>query len=224
MGRTQPIRVMLVDDHEIVREGLREILEHSGEFEVVGQAADGEVAVEVAQRVNPEVIVMDVMMPVKNGIDACREIAEILPDTRLLILTAAAEEDAMMESVAAGATGYLQKHSGKEVLLHTLREVAAGEYTIPADVIRRVLTGLRVGRPQRMMYDLGRLTPREREILTLFAQGKSYAMIAEVRGNQPVTIRNAIYGIQDKLDIDTKQELAVWAVRSGLLDEPGMST
>ena len=222
MGRAQPISVMLVDDHEIVREGLREILEHSGEFEVVGQAADGEAAVEVAQRVNPDVIVMDVMMPVKNGIDACREIADILPDTRLLILTAAAEEDAMMEAVAAGATGYLQKHSGKEILLRTLREVAAGEYTIPADVIRRVLAGLRAGRSQRMMYDPERLTPREREILALFAQGKSYAMIAAVRGNQPVTIRNAIYGIQDKLDIDTKQELAVWAVRSGLLDEPGM--
>ncbi len=222
MGRTHLIRVMLVDDHEIVRDGLREVLEHSGVFEVVGQAADGEAALEVARRVEPDVIVMDVMMPVKNGIDACREIAEILPDTRLLILTAAAEEDAMMDAVAAGATGYLQKHSGKDTLLRTLREVAAGEYTIPADVIRRVLTGLRAGRPQRKKYDPGRLTPREREILTLFAQGKSYAMIAEVRGNQPVTIRNAIYGIQDKLGIDTKQELAVWAVRSGLLDEPGL--
>ena len=138
-----------------------------------------------------------------------------------MILTAAAEEDAMMEAVAAGATGYLQKHSGKETLLSTLLEVARGEYTIPADVIRRVFAGLRTGRPQKV-YDPDRLTLREREILTLFAQGKSYAMIAEVRGNQPVTIRNAIYGIQDKLGIDTKQELAVWAVRSGLLDERGM--
>ena len=221
MGRTRLIRVMLVDDHEIVRDGLREVLEHSGGFEVVGQAADGEVALEVARRVRPDVIVMDVMMPVKNGIDACREIAEILPETRLLILTAAAEEDAMMEAVAAGATGFLQKHSGKETLLRTLHEVAGGEYAIPADVIRRVFAGLRAGRPQKV-FDPGRLTLREREILTLFAQGKSYAMIAEVRGNQPVTIRNAIYGIQDKLGIDTKQELAVWAVRSGLLDEPGM--
>ena len=221
MGRTRLIRVMLVDDHEIVRDGLREVLEHSGGFEVVGQAADGEVALEVARLVKPDVIVMDVMMPVKNGIDACREIAEILPETRLLILTAAAEEDAMMEAVAAGATGFLQKHSGKETLLRTLREVAGGEYAIPADVIRRVFAGLRAGRP-RKVYDSGRLTQRERYILTLFAQGKSYAMIAEVRGNQPVTIRNAVYGIQDKLGIDTKQELAVWAVRSGLLDEPGM--
>ena len=158
MGRTRLIRVMLVDDHEIVRDGLREVLEHSGGFEVVGQAADGEVALEVARLVKPDVIVMDVMMPVKNGIDACREIAEILPETRLLILTAAAEEDAMMEAVAAGATGYLQKHSGKETLLRTLREVAGGEYTIPADVIRRVFAGLRAGRPQKV-FDPGRLTP-----------------------------------------------------------------
>ena len=212
------IRVMLVDDHEIMRDGLREVMERSGDFEIVGQAADGETAVRLAQSLKPDVIIMDVMMPLKNGIDACREITEKLPDTRVLMLTAASEEDAVMEAVAAGATGYLQKYSGKQMLLRTLRDVADGEYAIPADVIRRVFAGLRTA-AQRKPYDLSRLTPREREILTLFAQGQSYAKIAEARGNQPVTIRNAIYGIQDKLGIDTKQGLAVWAVRSGLLED-----
>ena len=212
------IRVMLVDDHEIMRDGLREVLQRAGDYEVVGQAEDGAAAVRVAQSLRPDVIIMDVMMPIKNGIDACREITEALPDTKVLMLTAASEEDAVMEAVAAGATGYLQKYSGKEKLLRTVRDVAEGEYRIPGDVIRRVFAGLRAGAPQPT-HALNRLTAREREILTLFARGLSYAEIAEARGNQPVTIRNGVYGIQGKLGIDTKQELVVWAVRNGLLDD-----
>ena len=218
MENTSQIRVMLVDDHEIMRDGLREVLERSEDFKVVGQAADGEAAVRQALSLRPDVIVMDVMMPLKNGIDACREVTERLADTKVLILTAASEEDAALEAVAAGATGYLQKFSGKQTLLRALRDVADGKYTIPSDVLRRVFSGLR-GPTQQRPYDSSRLTSREREILTLFAQGQSYARIAEARGNQPVTIRNAIYGIQDKLGINTKQELVVWAVRSGLLDQ-----
>jgi DNA-binding NarL/FixJ family response regulator len=213
-------RVMLVDDHEIMRDGLREVLQRAGDFEVVGEAGDGAAAVRVAQNLNPDVIVMDVMMPLKNGIDACREIMEVLPETRVLMVTAATERDAVIEAVAAGATGYLEKYSGMEKLLRTVRDVAEGEHRIPGDVIRRVFAGFRTGAPQPA-HELNRLTAREREILTLFAQGLSYAAIAEVRGNQPVTIRNGVYGIQDKLKIGSKQELVVWAVRNGLLDEPG---
>ena len=219
MNPTKMPRVMLVDDHEIMRDGLREVLERSGDFEVVGQAGDGAAAVRVAQSLRPDVIIMDVMMPLKNGIDACREITEMLPNTRVLILTASSEEDAVMEAVAAGATGYLQKYSGKEKLLRTVRDVAEGEYRIPGDVIRRVFAGIRHAEQQQKTNELSRLTEREREILMLFAQGLSYAEIADVRGNQPLTIRNAIYGIQDKLGTDTKQEMVVWAVQNGLLDD-----
>ena len=219
MTADRQTRVMLVDDHEIMRDGLREVLQRAGDFEVVGQAGDGEAAVRIAQLLKPDVIIMDVMMPLKNGIDACREITEMLPDTRVLMLTASAEEDAVMESVAAGATGYLQKYSGKEKLLSTVREVADGEYRIPGDAIRRVFADIRASAQWKERPELGRLTAREREILALFAQGLSYAKIAEIRGNQPLTIRNAIYGIQDKLNIETKQELVVRAVRNGLLDE-----
>ena len=214
------IRVMLVDDHEMMRDGLREALLRAGDYEVVGEAGDGVEAVRAAQSLRPDVIIMDVLMPLKNGIDACREIMEVLPETRVLMVTAATERDAVIEAVAAGATGYLEKYSGMEKLLRTVRDVAEGEHRIPGDVIRRVFAGFRTGAPQPA-HELNRLTAREREILTLFAQGLSYAAIAEVRGNQPVTIRNGVYGIQDKLKIGSKQELVVWAVRNGLLDEPG---
>ena len=113
MSPAKRIRVMLVDDHPIVRDGLQEVLELSGEFEVVGQAGDGEQAVRTAEDLGPDVIVMDVMMPHKDGVEACREIMDLLPDTRVLMLTASTEEDAVIEAVAAGATGYLQKYSRK---------------------------------------------------------------------------------------------------------------
>lgn len=212
-------KVMIVDDHEIMRDGLRELLHQSGDFDVVGEAADGEAAVRIAQELRPDVIVMDVMMPIKDGIDASREITETLPDTRVLILTAATEEDAALEALAAGATGYLQKYSGKKELLRTLRDVADGEYRMSNNVLRLVFADVRASAQRKKRPGQGELTRREREILKLFAQGLSYAKIADARGNQPVTVRNAIYGIQNKLKIETKQELVVWAVRNGLLDE-----
>ena len=210
---------MIVDDHGIVRDGLREVLQNAGGFEVVGQAGDGATAVKAARDLKPDVVVMDILMPVKNGIDACREITDALPDTRVLILTVVIEEHAVIESVAAGAAGFLLKYTGRDELLGAVRDVAGGEYRIPGDVIRRVFSGVRAATRQADPPGLEKLTAREREILTLFAKGLSYAQIGEVRGSRPLTIRNAVYGIQSKLGTKTKQEMVVWAVRSGLLDD-----
>ena len=215
-GRT---RILLVDDHEIMRDGLCEVLEGEDDFDVVGQAGDGAAAVRKAQQLRPDVVIMDIMMPLKDGIDACREITGMLPDTKVLVLTAAAEDDAVLEAVAAGATGYLQKYSGKERLIATVRDVATGEHHIAGEVIRNVFAGIRANAEQNRISERERLTKRELEILALFSQGMSYAEIAQARSNQPLTIRNAIYAIQDKLGIETKQELVIWAVRMGLLDD-----
>ena len=111
-----PVRVLLVDDHSVMRDGLRLMLEGSGEFEVAGQARDGEEAVSVAADVSPDVVVMDVVMPKKDGVEACREIMESAPETRVVMLTASTEVDAIVEAVAAGATGYLQKETDRERL------------------------------------------------------------------------------------------------------------
>ena len=210
------IRVLLADDHSIVLEGLVSMLKESDEFEVVGQARDGVEAVRAASELSPDVIVMDVMMPGKDGVEACREIMETLPETRVVMLTASTEEDAVIEAVAAGATGYLQKVSGMDRLLSTLKLVAAGEMPVPPDVVRRVFARIR---REAKAAERDELTGREKEMLASFCRGMSYAAIAEARGVKPVTIRNALYGIQTKLGLGTKQEIVVWAVRNGLLDD-----
>ena len=137
MSSGERTRVMIVDDHDIVRVGLMEVLEQTGEFEVVGQAADGDEAVRVAAEASPDVVVMDVMMPNKDGVEACREIMESDREVRVVMLTASMAEDAVVDAVAAGATGYLQKDSGRDRLLATIRDVAKGELRVPAEVVTR---------------------------------------------------------------------------------------
>ena len=218
MSTAGRIRVMVVDDHPIMRNGLRDTLEASGRFEVVGQAEDGEEAVRTVEGIEPDVIVMDVIMPNKDGIDACREIKELLPETRVLMLTASTEEDAVIEAVAAGATGYLQKYSRPEELVEAVLDVAEGRVRIPVKVLREVFAVVRGDRSLASHQASDKLTALEMETLTLFASGKSYTKVAEARGNSTVTVRNTLYRIQDKLGVKTKQELVIWAVRNGLLD------
>ena len=213
------IRVMVVDDHPIMRDGLRDALDGEEDLEVVGVAGDGVEAVRTAQRVEPDVIVMDVMMPGKDGVDACREVMELLPETKVLMLTASTQEDAVIEAVAAGATGYLQKDSGAKALAESVRAVAQGGLQIPDRLIKRVFALIRGQRGLTSRRALDSLTAREREILKLFAGGMSYAKIAEARGNKTASIRNAVYRIQDKLGVESMQEVVIWAVKHGLMDD-----
>ena len=211
--------VMLVDDHQVMRDLLRDALENTGEFHVVAQAADGQEALRMVQDAAPDVIVMDVIMPLMDGIEACREITELLPDTKVLMLTASNEQDAIVKSIAAGATGYLQKYSGKEQLLATLREVARGEFRIPGDAARRLARAVRSPSSDAVSEQLGTLTDRERDILKMFAEGLTYQEIGEIRNNSALTVRNAVSGIQRKLGFKTRQQMVLWAVRTGLVDD-----
>ena len=219
MSSADRIRVMVVDDHPIMRNGLRDTLEASGRFEVVGLAGDGAEAVGTVEALKPQVIVMDVIMPNKDGIDACREIMELLPDTRVLMLTASTEMDAVIEAVAAGATGYLQKYSRPEELVEATLDVAEGRLRILDKVVREVFAMVRRDREDVSNRASDRLTALERETLALFASGRSYAEIAEARGKSSVTIRNTLYRIQDKVGIKSKQELVIWAVRNDLIND-----
>ena len=213
--------VMLVDDHSIMRDLLRDALEETGEYRVVAQAADGQEALRLAGEAVPDVVVMDVIMPVMDGIDACREITELLPDTKVLMLTASNEQDAIVRSIAAGATGYLQKYSGKEQLLATLREVAEGEFRIPGNAARRLARAVRGPLGDASAERLDSLTDREVEILKLFAGGLSYQEIGDVREISALTVRNAVSGVQKKLGFRTRQQMVVWAIRAGVVENGG---
>ena len=219
MGDNRVVRVLLVDDHQIMLDGLQKLLESSGDFEIVGQARTGDQAVSLAIEHKPDVVVMDVILTGRDGIDACREINETVPETRVLMLTAATEEESVLNAISAGATGYLRKLSNAEKLLDTIRDVAEGEYRMPQEVMRKVFAGIRTSPQLADKSALDRLTEREKQILQLFAGGKSYSDIARLRGNQTVTIRNAIYGIQNKIGVKSKQEMVLWAVRNGLLND-----
>ena len=216
MPSTNVIRVMLVDDHPVTRRGLREMLEDAGTFKVVAQAGDGVEAIIQAEETRPDVIVMDVMMPKKDGVEACRSILDLLPETKVLMFTASSEDDAVIGAIAAGAAGFLQKYSGSDELMDAIRKVAEGRLRIPDDALRRVFRLIRSGTVLTPGPKV--LTVREREILAHFARGKPYARIAETLGVSTVTVRNAIYRVQDKLGVESKQEIVVWAVRNGLLD------
>ena len=216
MTSSNEIRVMLVDDHPIMRRGLRDVLEDSEFIEIVSLAADGNEAVEKAKETRPDVIVMDMIMPRMDGVEACREIVDLLPDTKVLILTASTEDDALIEAVAAGASGFVQKYSGRDELLDAIQKVSQGGLMIPDAAVRRAFKQIRDGMAR--MPGPTVLTTREREVLAHFAKGMSYAGIAEAIGVSRVTVRNSIYRIQDKLRVASKQEIVVWAVRNGLLD------
>ena len=210
--------VMLVDDHQVMRDLLRDALENTGEFQVVAQAADGQEALRLVAEAAPDVIVMDVIMPDLDGIEACRQITELLPGIKVLMLTASNEQDAIVRAIAAGATGYLQKYSGKEQLFTTLREVALGEFRIPGSAARRLARAVRTPSSDPPSERLDALTDREKEILKLFAEGLTYQEIGEIRNNSALTVRNAVSAVQRKLGFKTRQQMVIWSVRTGLVD------
>ena len=213
------IKVMIADGHPIMRDGLREVLGRADDLEVVGEAADGDAAVKLAASTQPDVVIMEAVLPGKDGIDACREIKEMLPDTQVLILTASGDEDSILRAVASGATGYLQKFCTGQKLVSTLRDVVEGELRVPAEALVRMAANARARPSMTGEEHLAGLTAREREVLGLFAQGMTYAEIAGVIGYRPLSVRNVIYAIQNKLKVKSKQELVVRAVRGGLLEE-----
>ncbi len=219
MSEDKRFRVMVVDDHPLLRDGLRQVLENTGEFEVVGQATDGEEAVSLAERLHPDAVIMDLIMPGMDGLAACREIVALLPEARVLMLTASTDDEAVIAAVAAGVTGYVVKDASLPDLLEAVKDVAQGRVHIPLPVLRRACA-VADGQPKPAgERESVRLTEREREVLAMFTSGSSYADIAETQGNSASTVRNTIYRIQDKVGAGSRQGLVAWAVRNGFLED-----
>ena len=207
---------MIVDDHRVVREGLRMALEVEEDIEVVAEAGDGSEAVAKAQDVRPDLILMDVAMPTMSGIDACHEIKDLLPDTRVVMLTASAAEESVTEALLAGAHGYVLKAAGRDDLLQAIRAVARGESILDPSVTKIVTERFSrlVGQEKQRELDL--LTPREKEVLGLVADGATNKEVAGRLVISEYTARNTVSNILGKLGLRTRSELVRWALEHGL--------
>ncbi len=212
------IRILIADDHDIVRTGLRSLLERQDDIEIVGEAADGRQVVRMAEELNPSIIVMDIAMPQLNGIDAAGQILRHDPEIKIMILSMYADEEFLVRALTAGVKGYLLKDSVQADLLRAVRAVATGRsffspaiaQTLAEDYIRQLQhKGLEDS------FDL--LTEREREILQLLAEGKSNKEVAAVLNVSPYTVETHRTHLMQKLNLHNTAEIVLYAVRKKIV-------
>ncbi len=215
------IRVLLVDDQLLFRKGLSALLEDDKGFQVVGEAADGAQAVERARTLAPDVVLMDIHMPVCNGVDATRAIKTERPSTKVVILTVSDEDDDLFEAIKSGADGYLLKDLRPEELFDLLHGVVRGETPISPAVASKLLSEFR-RRPWRDSTQSAGwdLTAREMEILRLVAAGMSNAEIAARLYIVEGTVKNHLHNILEKLHLENRVQAAAYAIRQGLVEPP----
>jgi DNA-binding NarL/FixJ family response regulator len=207
------ISVLIVDDHPVVREGLHMLLSEEPDIEVVGEAADGDEAVRVAKRTQPDVVLMDLVMPEMDGVAATRSLRNTGVRSRVLVLTSFAEDDRVRDAIQAGAVGYLLKDVRRPELLRAIRAAADGQPTLHPDVQRRLMQ--RVAAPVEQSA-LDNLTDREREVLRLLAQGYSNKQIAGQLHLSEGTVKWYVSAILTKLDVDDRTQAALYAVKHGI--------
>lgn len=211
-----PIRILIVDDHGIVRKGTRALLDRIPDFAVVGEASDGKEAVAQAESLQPDVILMDLMMPEMDGIEAIGLIAASRPDSRILALTSFAADDKLFPAIKAGALGYMLKDADPEDLIHAIRQVHRGEPSLHPSIARKVLQEL--GRPPAAPPSPGPdpLTERELEVLQLVAKGLTNQQMAAQLTVAEVTIRTHVSNILSKLHLANRVQATLYALREGL--------
>ena len=210
------IRVLIADDHAVVREGLRGFLALQDDVEVVAEAADGEEAVAAAERLTPDVALVDLVMPRVDGIEAIRRIRAVAPATRVIVLTSFADEDKMLPAVRAGAVGYLLKDVAPQDLVAAVRMVNDGETLLHPAVVRELVREV-AGASREPAAD-NPLTAREREVLGLIARGRANKAIAFELGVAEKTVKTHVSNILGKLNVTDRTQAALLAVREGLVD------
>jgi len=210
-------RLMIVDDHEVVRMGLRAALDGEPDFSVVAEAASGKEAIEQARAQRPDIVLMDVRMDGMDGVEACREVRSELPETRVLMLTSFAEEETVAAALLAGASGYVLKNVARSRLLEALRAVARGDSLLDSKVTRGVVERLIAAHSAPGEDD--ELTTREREVLVLIAEGATNKEIAAKLVVSENTARNHVSHILSKLGFSRRSEAAAYAAKKGLMKE-----
>jgi NarL family two-component system response regulator LiaR len=206
-----PIRLLLVDDHTVVRQGLRMVLSLEPDLSVVGEAADGREALARVAELNPQVVLMDLLMPVMNGVEAIRAIKERHPDMEIVALTSVLEDKLVIDAVEAGATGYLLKDTGPDVLVAAIRAAHRGEVHLDPKARRRLVREVRTPEMRET------LTVRETETLRLVARGLANREIAQELGVSEVTVKTYVSSILSKLDLTSRTQAALFALKEGLV-------
>jgi two-component system, NarL family, response regulator LiaR len=207
------IRILICDDHAVVREGLRSLITTEPGMTVVGEASDGEMAVNLQRALQPDVILMDLMMPRKDGITAIREIRQSAPEARILVLTSFAEDEQVFPAIKSGALGYLLKDASPAELLQAIREVQRGDSFLDPVVARKLIQEL--NRPQELPPTPDPLSEREVEVIRLIAAGYTNQEIADALIISERTVRNHVGNILSKLHLANRTQAALYAIRKG---------
>jgi NarL family two-component system response regulator YdfI len=212
----ETIRLLIADDHLIIRQGLRLILETEADFDIVGEAADGAEAVQLAGELHPQVILMDLRMPGMDGLTAIEKLRVSQPQIAIVILTTFDEDDLMLRGLRAGAKGFLLKDTGRETLFSAIRAAARGEMLIKPETLARLLTHVETSAPDAHANTLG-LTEREREVLAAVAQGERSKEIALRLNITERTVKAHLASIYNKLGVDSRAGAIAVAAQRGLL-------
>lgn len=212
------LRVLVVDDHEVVRLGLRTLLSQQSDIEVVGEAATAAEAVSQVSSLAPDVVLLDVRLPGRSGIEACWEIKACHPETRIVMLTSYAEDEALFDAIAAGADGYVLKQIGSQELVEALRRVGQGENLLDPALTARVFARLREMRQQVESAAFASLTAQELQILARIAQGQTNREIGESLYLSEKTVRNYVSDILAKLGLTSRVQAAAYAARHRIED------
>jgi two-component system, NarL family, response regulator LiaR len=207
---SETIRVLIADDHAVLREGLRSFLELQEGIEIVGDAADGEEAVALAEQLRPGVVLMDLVMPKLDGVEAMRALRERVPDARVIILTSYIDDDRLLPAIRAGAAGYLLKNAEPQELARAIRTAEAGEALIDPSVAARLVERLATD-DRRDDYES--LTPREREVLELIGRGFSNKRIAQELGVAEKTVKTHVTHVLGKLGVADRTQAALYAAQ-----------
>ncbi len=217
------MRILIADDHPIFRDGLKRLLESEGEFKVIGEACDGVEAVAMARQLIPEIMLLDLAMPRRQGLETLRELASDARSVRVILLTAAAEKEQIVEALQLGARGVVLKDSATQILLKSIRAVMNGEYWVGRESVSNLVQYLRTlvtppsAFPQRNKY---RLTPRELEIIAAVVAGFANKEIAQYFKISEDTVKHHLSNIFDKVGVSSRLELALFAVNQSLPFKP----
>lgn len=211
---SKELKVMLVDDHEVVRQGLRSLIEVEEDLKVVAEASNGKQAVERALTSSPDVVVMDIRMPEGDGVTACREIRDINPEIQVIMLTSFSDDEALFNSIMAGAAGFVLKQIRGRDLIEAIRTVGTGGSLLDPGVTRRVLERLRKAKIEENDPKLARLSPQEERILDMIAEGSTNREIGERIKLSDKTVKNYVSTILHKLEVARRSEAASYITRA----------